>query len=74
MTIRTAPINAIDCFNGRHEAEQIAESANIAYWMHGRDNGTCEYHLNIVHEKFADLAKALGYTITPVAAPVAEAA
>ncbi len=71
---RTIPAVATDCLNGQHHAQQIAESANIAYWMHGRDNGTCEYHLKIVHEKFADLAKVLGYTITPVAAPVADAA
>ena len=71
---RNLPAIALDCLNGQHEAAQIAESAGIAYWMHGRDNGTCEYHLNIVHAKFAELAKQLGYTITPIAAPVGESA
>lgn len=71
---RTIPTVATDCLNGQHEAAQIAESASIAYWMHGRDEGTCAYHLNVMHEKFAELASALGYTITPIAAPVGEAA
>jgi len=65
----TIPPAAINCLDGQHEAAQIAESASIAYWMHGRDDGTCAYHLNIVHAKLAELAKALGYTITPIAAP-----
>lgn len=71
---RTIPAIATDCLNGRSAAAQIAESASIAYWMHGRDEGACAYHLNAMHEQFAELAAALGYTITPVAAPVAEAA
>jgi len=71
---RTIPAIATDCLNGRSAADQIAESASIAYWMHGRDEDTCAYHLNVVHQKFAELADALGYTITPIAAPVGEAA
>jgi hypothetical protein len=61
------PAIATDCLNGRHEAADISDSATIAFWMHGRDEITCAYHLKIVHEKFAELAKVLGYTITPIA-------
>lgn len=70
---RTIPAIATDCLNGRSAAYQIAESASIAYWMHCRDDVACAYQLNVVHKKFAELADALGYTITPIAAPVEEA-
>lgn len=65
---RTIPATATDCLNGLHHARQIAEAASIAFWMHGRDEGTCAYQLGVVHQQFAELAAALGYTITPIAA------
>ena len=65
---RTIPAINTDCLKGRHHAHQIAEACAIAFWMHGRDEGTCAYQLNVVHKKFAELADALGYTITPIAA------
>lgn len=61
---RELPANAVDLLNGRNQASNIAEDCSIAFWMHGRDNGTALYHLEHIHSEFAALADALGYDIT----------
>lgn len=71
---RTIPATHADCLAGLHAAQRIVESAGSAYWTYSRDTDACAYHLRIVHEQFAELAKALGYTIAPVAALSGEAA
>lgn len=58
------PARAIDLLSGQNHAHSIAESMVVAYWLHGRDSHTSLYHLNAVHEDFALLAAALGYTIS----------
>lgn len=73
MTI-TLPTKAVDLLAGRSNAAAISESIIVAYWMHGRSDPTALHHLDIVHREFAELADALGYTIAPKEAPVAEAA
>ena len=73
MTI-TLPTEAIDILAGRHNAVAISEALIIAYWMHGRSDPTARHHMIEAHREFARLADALGYTIAPKEAPVAEAA
>lgn len=73
MTI-TLPTDAIDILAGRSNAAAISEALIIAYWMHGRSDSTALHHLCAAHHEFAALADALGYTIAPKEAPVAEAA
>lgn len=70
----TLPTVATDILDGRGAANQIAADLNAAYWMHGRDNATALFLLRAAHDAFANLADALGYTIAPKEAPVAEAA
>lgn len=65
---RVLPDDAVAILAGRHEAGQIEAAINAAYWLHGRDNDTALYLLNEAHLRFAEMALAMGYTITPVAA------
>lgn len=67
------PAEAIDILNGQTKARDVAEGLFAAYWMHGRENGTALYLLRQAHSDLADLADAMGYTITPKA-DVAEVA
>ena len=70
---RKLPANSVDLLNGRHQAAEIAESCQLAYWMHGRDDATAQYMLDRIHTDFAALADALGYDITerhPIAEPI----
>lgn len=63
MTI-SLPKDAVTVLDGRHAAQQISENIAVTYWMHGRDNETALFLWNSVHTDFAQLADALGYTIT----------
>lgn len=59
------PKNAVDIISGKTSAAHaIVENITAAYWMHGRDNDTALFLWNNVHTDFAQLADALGYTIT----------
>lgn len=59
------PKNAVDILSGKTTAaHSIVENIAAAYWMHGRDNGAALFLWNSVHTDFAQLADALGYTIT----------
>lgn len=60
---RKLPANSVDLLNGRHQAAEIAESCQLAYWLHGRDDGAAMHHLDRIHSDFAALADALGYDI-----------
>lgn len=74
MTNLTLPAIAADILNGKSNAVEIAESMIVAYWMHGRDDGTALYHLKAVHDQFRELATALGYAVAPIANPAQTAA
>lgn len=62
---RNLPKNAVDLLAGIGRGDEIAKALHTAYWMHGRNNGTALHHWNWAHQKFAELAEALGYTIAP---------
>ena len=70
----TLPATAVEILAGQHEASYIAEHLIAAYWLHGRDNGTSLFILQDVHNHLADLADAMGYTLTPKVAEASEAA
>jgi len=59
------PEDQIELLDGHRPAGQIVEHLMIAYWMHGRDEGTALYHLKGAHGEMHRLAEALGYTLTP---------
>ena len=69
---RTLPTDAIDLLAGRSYADEINVALNVAYWLHGRDDYCALHHLNRAHDQFAELALAMGYTITPIAASAEE--
>ena len=74
---RKLPAISIDLLNGRAEAISLAEHCQLAYWLHGREDATAQYMLDMIHADFAALADALGYDITerqPAAEPVEVAA
>lgn len=58
------PKNAVEILSGKTAAHHVTENIAAAYWMHGRDNDTALFLWNNVHTDFAQLADALGYTIT----------
>ncbi len=58
------PADAIAVLNGRHEAATISESLHVAYWMYSRDKDTALFHLQAAHDKLAELAAQMGYTLT----------
>ena len=70
----TLPADAVAVLAGRHDAASLAEHLSAAYWLHGRDDGTALYLLREAHKHLADLADAMGYTITPKADVVEVAA
>ena len=51
-------------------AEQIAQAANLVYWLsspgYAGDAAHVEYHERDMHEKFADLAEILGYRVEKI--------
>ena len=55
-------------------ADGVTENLLAAYWLQGRDDGTALYLLREAHKHLADLADAMGYTITPKADVVEVAA
>lgn len=61
----TLPAEAVAMLAGRHEAVLIAADLSAAYWTHGSDDSTALFLLNSAHERFAEMAEAMGYTITP---------
>lgn len=61
------PAEAVALLAGRSNARDLAEHLVAAYWMHGRNDGTALYLLQEAHRGLADLADAMGYTITPKA-------
>ena len=65
----TLPDTAVELLKGKNHAEHIVEAMAVAYWMHGRDDHTAQYHLASIHEEFASLADALGYTVALKPAP-----
>jgi hypothetical protein len=70
----TLPETAVEVLAGRCDAEQIAQMLVSAYWLHGRDDSCSLFLLQKAHDEFAKLADALGYDVTPKAAPEVEAA
>lgn len=62
---RELPQQRVDLLTGNNFAAAIVESCSVAYWLADRDNFTALYHLQKIHENFAELADALGYDITP---------
>lgn len=62
MTI-SLPKDAVTVLAGRHAAQQISDNISAAYWLHGRDSATAAFLWGHVHDEFAQLADALGYTI-----------
>lgn len=63
MMARTLPKNSTDLLNGHHNAQLIAEACSVAFWLHGRDDGSALFNMNKIHEQFAALADALGYDV-----------
>ena len=61
------PAEAVDILAGRSEALNIAEDLNAAYWLHGRDNGTSAFLLNVAHKMLHELASKMGYRLVPLA-------
>lgn len=61
------PADPVTLLDGRHPSREIADCLHLAYWLHGRDNGTALYHLTQAHEQLHKLAAALGYTVQRVA-------
>ncbi len=61
------PAEAVDILAGRSEARDIAEGLNAAYWLHGRDNGTSAFLLNVAHKSLHTLASEMGYRLVPLA-------
>lgn len=70
----TLPAEAVDVLRGSYGAGRMFQDMNAAFWLHGRDDSAALHLLREVHENFARIADALGYTIAPKEAPVAEAA
>ena len=68
---RQLPANAIELLEGRSNAQSIAETALVAYWLHYSDKSAALMHFESIHNDFAQLADALGYTIAPKDAAVA---
>ena len=62
------PEASIDLLNGRHQAQKIAESCAVAFWLHGRDDDTALFHMQAIHTEFAALAAQLGYSVQRVSA------
>ena len=52
-------------------AQNIADSANVAYWM-ACENSRVDHHEKKMHDEFCRLADILGYSVAP--APAREAA
>ena len=67
---RELPANSVELLTGNNFAAAIVEGCSLAFWMVGRCDATALYHMNAIHENFANLADALGYDITPK--PVAD--
>lgn len=57
------PATQIELLDGRYPARDISEALTLAYWMHSKGKADAEYHWDVAHTKFAELADALGYTI-----------
>ena len=67
---RALPADAATILDGRGNAVTLAQTLHTAFWMHSRDDGTALFLLNEAHREFAVLAAAMGYTITPIEAPI----
>lgn len=61
--ITALPTDAVALLAGRSDARAIAENIHAAYWLHGRDSSSALHLMQMVHDDFAGLAAALGYTI-----------
>ena len=66
MTVNLPKI-AIDILAGQHRAGDIFQDLNAAYWLYRHSPDTALYLLRKAHADLAGLAKAMGYTITPIA-------
>jgi|GEM_PF-6468886 len=54
-------------------ADEIAKCMDRAYWLKAYGGDCARYaphHIDRAHEHLATLAGAMGYTLTPIAAPV----
>jgi hypothetical protein len=60
----TLPEDGSELLRGRLDAQKIAESCSISFWMHSINHGTALYHLIAIHAAFENLADALGYDIS----------
>ena len=69
---QSLPAVAIAVLDGHSKARDVSENLFAAYWMHSRDNFTALYLLQQAHSDLHELATAMGYTITPIAAPAEE--
>lgn len=66
------PATAIELLAAKGGGSAIDESLILAYWMFDRSDSTALFHFIKAHEQFAKMADALGYTIAPKEAAVAE--
>jgi hypothetical protein len=60
-----------------YRAAEIAKCMDRSYWFNAYGENSARYaphHIDRAHEFLASLAGAMGYTLTPIAAPVSEAA
>ena len=60
-----------DISKASYRAQQISDGLNVAYWVGCYAPDRQKYHINKAHEDFAELAEAMGYTITRNSEPVA---
>jgi hypothetical protein len=59
------PAAAIEILDGQSKAKDVAENLFASYWLFGHSKGTSLFLLQQAHADLADLAKAMGYTLTP---------
>lgn len=58
------PQDLTDLVRADAHAQSVADALNVVYWTAGSDVGLAEFMLRRAHERFAELAEALGYTVT----------
>jgi hypothetical protein len=65
-------MNEKEMSHARFHAATVAENMVAAYWMeHAGDSGTSDYLVSRAQESLVVLARHMGHTLAPIAAPVA---
>jgi hypothetical protein len=68
-------VTGAELISARYHAAACAENLFAAFWMEMQaDGNTFKHLLAHSHHEFTQLAAAMGYTVAPIAAPVAEVA